>query len=264
MKSWQQLLDRANIFFQQGRCHQALQYCDKAAFEAKDGRYEARLLRGRILLELGDVRGALSAFESIASIDILDARVDFHRGAALFELGRLAEADGALRSAVRCDDTLAEGYYLLGLISELLQTEEEEHFFREARRLEPETYSPSCHRRHEDFEDLIYAAVLRFPEPVQHALEQYSIVISELPLVDQRRKIYPEMSPRSLALVWGTPLTSGGVEGGEPCLMVFKRNVERALKTDDEIVAHLAGGVLREFVNSLDEIEINLDDYSLD
>src|SRR5262245_29570273 len=98
---WESLLDEAASALEEDRHHDALQLCDRAALLGDEARYNAAILRGDILLELGDPSGALSSYETVADPDVQDPDLDCARGMAFFELGRLAEADSALRSALR-------------------------------------------------------------------------------------------------------------------------------------------------------------------
>src|SRR5690606_25477836 len=118
------------------------QLCDRAALSGDDGRYHGALLRGDILLELGDAAAALSAYETVAQLDVPDPELDCARGIALFHLCRLPEAENALRSALRGRPDLPHAWYTLALIAEIRGNGQDPELFRRARMLDPEHYPP--------------------------------------------------------------------------------------------------------------------------
>ena len=223
--------------------------CDRAALECDEARHTAALVRGAVLLELGDPGGALSCYEAIAVPNQPDPDLDCARGVALFELGQLPEAEAALKSAILDDPGLAEAHYTLGLLYELSGVPEAVRCFREARRLSPEKYPADSQYTRTEFEQLLNDAVAELPKVVVEALEEYPIVVADLPMVNELRQIQPRMSPQSLALVLGSEGSAAGPE--KPCLLIFKRNVERAFRDRETTAERLRQTVIREFSHAL-------------
>lgn len=264
---WEDLLDDAEAAWQQGRHHDALQSCDRAAMQGEDARYHAAMMRGDVLLELGDAAGALSSFESIADPDVADADVDMSRGVALFELGRLAEAENALRSALRGDPNLAEAHYTLGLIAELQGSGAEAEYFRQARRLDAELYTPRPQIAREDFELIVEEALSGLPDTVADAVRSIPVLVAELPHPDDLRLSVPPLSPRALGLFVGTPPGRAGAFDGpapeQPTILLFKRNLERACQDRDELVREVTLTVIHEVGHALGLSETELEDRGL-
>lgn len=251
MENWEELLQKAEHSLTLGRVGEALQLCDRASFGPGAARYRAALMRGRILLELGDPLGALSTFESVARVDRPDPEVDCARGIALFELAQFPEAQAALRSALKMNPKLPDAYYTLALIAEFLGTGEEAHWFRKARELDPERFAPSVQLTNELFQTVIEDAVSDMDERFQKALEDIPIVVAELPLVNDLHQLDPKISPLSLAMMVGTVMENAGETAIQPVLFLFKRNVERAFHARDEMVSATRAAIMSNFADAL-------------
>ena len=253
--TWQDTLAEAERLWDEARHHDALQCVDRAALVGESGRYHAALLRGDILLDLGDPVGALTSYESIAEPDTPDPRVDAARGIALFELARFPEADNALRSALRGDPELGEAHFTLGLLYELLGNGREVEHFRLARHLDPERYAPAPQLGREEFERCIQDAVRELPAGVARALEGIGMVVQELPHPVDLRESSARISPRCLGLLVNTNASrsspSSTAEEVEPVVVLFKRNLERATTSRDHLVAEIKLTILHEIGHAL-------------
>ncbi|MBT6179653.1 MAG: hypothetical protein HOI23_20605 [Deltaproteobacteria bacterium] len=247
MTNWRNLLIQAKEILVAGRTHEALQLCDRAALESEDARYGAALIRGAIHLEMGDPAGALSAYQAVAELGKPDAELDCARGLAHFELAEIPEAEAAIRSALRIDERLAQGHYTLALILELKASRAADSHFRRARELAPGQYPEDRSRTREEFEVLLNRAASTLPTDVVEHIRKFPIVVADLPVLDELQKIQPRMSPQSLALVLG----SAEASPVQPCLLIFKRNVERAFRDEDLIEAGVRLAVIREFTRAL-------------
>lgn len=221
------------------RIHDALQLCDRAALRSDEGRYLAARLRGDILLDLGDARGALSSYDSVAEPTVPDPELDLSRGLALFELARLAEADNALRSALRGKPDAAEGHYTLGLIAEMEGSGEQDGYFRRARLLAPGRYPASAKVRPEQFTLAVTAAVAKLDGPTRARLSQTPLLVAEYPNAADLARRSPPISP--LAFVMRVAVRTVQVPGQPPdssgtALLLFKRNIERAYPEAEAMV----------------------------
>jgi len=247
MTRWRNLLREAKDLLTAGRLHEALQLCDRAALESEDARYGSALIRGAIHLELGEPTAALSAYQAVADLSQPDAELDCARGLAYFELAQIPEAEAAIRSALSLDERLAQGHYTLALILELKGSREANQHFLRARELAPRQYPEDRSRTREEFEDILNRAAASLPEKVLEQLKQFPIVVADLPVLDELQKVQPRMSPQSLALVLGTNFGNGA----QPCLLIFKRNVERAFRQDELIEEGVRLAVIQEFTRAL-------------
>ena len=169
MEEWGRLLKEAERALLGGRSGEALRYCERAAVGGEEARYSASLLRGNILLEMGDAQGALRAFESVADPDAADPEIDCARGVALFELARFAEAEAALKSSIREAPHLAQSYYTLGLLAEFAGKGEEVRWFRQARELAPEKFAHHKQLRTAAFQSMLEDALTGLPAALAQA-----------------------------------------------------------------------------------------------
>ena len=239
MTAWKQLIEEAFDAWEGGNAHDALQRCDRAALMGPEARYAAAMLRGDILLGLGDAAGALSSFETVADVAVRDPDVDCARGRALFALGRLAEAENALRSALREKDDLAEAHYTLGLIVEHRATGEEVVCFRRARLLDPLRYGGVRHLADAAFAEMVENVTTALVKRIQDALGRgptrpIPVVIAELPHPEDIGSGENKVPPSTLGIVVGHA-NSGGIS--QPAVMLFKRNLERGVRSEEELEA---------------------------
>ncbi|MEM6732059.1 MAG: metallopeptidase family protein [Myxococcota bacterium] len=266
--NWHELLNEAETLWREGRHHDALQIVDRAALESEDSRYHAALLRGDVLLDLGDPLGALSSYESAADPMTPDPDVDAARGIALFELARFPESDNALRSAIRGRPDLAEAHYTLGLLYELLGNGREIEHFRIARRLASDQFPVGPQLGREDFERCIQEAVAELPLTVQKAIESIPVLVQDLPHPEDLQESVPPVSPRCLGLFVGmSPRYESvldGVSDHQPVILLFKRNLERACDSRDRLVEEIKLTVLHEVGHALGLSEEQLAERGLD
>jgi predicted Zn-dependent protease with MMP-like domain len=252
---WRDLLDRAEDALGEQRHHDALQLCDRAAVHGDDARYYAGFLRGDVLLELGDVAAALSAYESVADPDIPDPELDCARGVALFELSKIPEAEAALRSAIRGAPDLAEAHYTLGLIAELRGSGEADELFRRARRLEPQRYTLPKPMSPAAFDEVVSAALDDLPPMVRDAIANVPVLIEELPDLEELVATQPPLSPSTLGLFVGAPPSSisvlDHVEVEQPAILLFKRNLERAFPDPELLREEIRVTVIHEVGHAL-------------
>lgn len=242
------LLAAAEAALMADRHHDALQLCDRAALIDDEGRHGAALMRGSILLDMGDARGALSSYDSVADPKVPDAELDCARGLALFELARLAEAENALRSAVRGAPTLARAHFALGLIAELMGNGEEAEHFRRARRLEPENYPPQRRTGAEEFQTAVTTAIGSLGEGPRGVLRKMSVLVAELPNPQDLIRQNPPVSPQAPCMVVGVLDSKndsaddiGEVEVG---LLLFKRNLERMTPNTEALTDNVRQALL--------------------
>ena len=90
----------------------------KKALEIKPDYAEAQHNLGVTLAEMGRWEEAINAYRKALTIptNVNPESVYTNMGLAYYNLGRLAEAEGALRQALRLEPTLAAAHYNLGLV----------------------------------------------------------------------------------------------------------------------------------------------------
>ena len=211
-----------------GAWERCVQWCDQLAQFGAAARYDAAVMRGEALLQMGDPSGALSSFETVADLDQPDPTLDCLRGCALYDLGRLAEAQFALSSAVRGNPKLGRAYYVLGLLAELTGRGNPDALFRQARKTSacPAQAQLSTQQVH----GLIEEAVSDLPTPVRQRVSDRGVVVADVP----RPWDLQGTSPRSVCSV-----RSEGV-------FVYKRNLERAGVVHEDRVAAVRGALMKQ------------------
>lgn len=265
---WRQLLGEAVAAQHDGRFGDALQLCDRAAMSGDEARYFAALMRGDVLLDLGDPAGALSSYDSVAEPSVPDPELDCARGVALFELARFPEAENALRSALRGDATIAQAHYTLGLIAEILGNGREMEHFRQARRLDPEAFSPTARLSHEEFQAAVDQALLDLPVPVRDATRSIPVLIAEIPQLSDLTQNRPPLSPTLLGLFVGpmpqdTSVLDPPAEQ-QPMILLFKRNLERTCPDRETLMREIRATVAHEVGHAIGLSEADLARLGLD
>ncbi|MBI5510448.1 MAG: metallopeptidase family protein [Deltaproteobacteria bacterium] len=267
-QAWQDLLDRAEDALADGHHREAALLCDRAALAGDDARYFAALLKGDVLLDLGEVEAALSSYDSVAEPGVEDPEIDCARGVALFELARFAEADKALRSALRGNPKLAEAHHTLGLIAEILGTGHDVDCFRQARRLDPQRFPPVAQLSRAQFETVVHEALADLPAPVAKAVGDVPVLVAEVPHQSDLTQADPPLSPRILGLFVGAAPPQVSVLDApaevQPTIFLFKRNLERACKDLATLRAEIRMTVLHEVGHALGLSEGELEAMGLE
>lgn len=265
---WRDLLDEASHAHADGRDHDALQLCDRAAMCGEEARYFAAIMRGDVLLDLGDASGALSSYDSVADPSVPDPDLDCARGVALFELVRFAEADNALRSAVRGDSSLAEAHHTLGLLAEITGSGRDVEYFRQARRLDSGAYPPPTQLGRQEFEAAVEQAMSQLPKKVRDATKNVPVVIAEVPHPDDLLESDPPLSPALLGMYVGMMPAEVSVLDAppelRPTILLFKRNLERACADRDALIREIRTTVLHEVGHAIGLSEADLFELGLD
>jgi tetratricopeptide (TPR) repeat protein len=241
---WRDLLEQAQRALDEGDIRQALQFCDQAALHPGKGRYEAAFLRSDILQSMGDMRGALSSLESIADPSKPDARVDCGRGQALFQLALFAEAENALKSALRVDPELAEAWFTLGVMAEILGTGQEAEYFRTARKLDPDAFFVPVYHSYEEFQELVQQAANDLAPEVREGLRGVQTIVMDLPHPEDLLAVDPPISPTTFGMLVGiVPADEVSnkpvAQRQRPAILLFKRNLERMCRSKDELLQQL-------------------------
>lgn len=248
MNEWQELLQQAEEALHEDDSALALQLCDRAAQFAGEGRYYAGVLRGNILLALGDAAGALSSYDTVAEPSKADPQLDEARGIALFELARFAEAEKALKSALRGNDSLAASHYTLGLIAEIFDHGAAGEYFRRARKLDPENFDESSWLTQEEFEKILQEAVDGLPDSVRAMCQNLPLVVAEVPRLEELKQVDPPLSPRTTAIFFGELQPNPDLENldNQPSVVIYKRNFERLSREPDVLKEEIQAALLHE------------------
>jgi predicted Zn-dependent protease with MMP-like domain/Flp pilus assembly protein TadD len=249
-------------------------YADRAQAEERELEWLGRgldlaLLAGNALAQLGRADEALLRLDE-ALLALPDSGdVMRERGIALFELLRLDEARRQLQAAEKRSPGDAWVQQALGLVAERSgEPREAERRFARARKLDPEAFPPAVTLTAEQFDQVLEDALAGLPEPVRRYLENVAVAVEEIPADDDLLGTAPPLSPQSLGMFRGTSLGQKG--SSDPwsqfpsSIVLYQRNLERAVRTRAELVEEIGVTLVHEVGHFLGLDEEQLWERGLD
>jgi Flp pilus assembly protein TadD len=227
----------------------SLQYVQRAlprAMRMRDAllQKELYLLQGMAYDDLGRPGDALGSISMALLHDPKDREARREKGVALFELCRFDEARTELAALVALEpDAWAEHY--LGLISERQGDDRaaQRHFAR-ATQLDPDSFRPPANAAPDRFAQVVQEEVARLPAEVRRGLEQSAFQVEDLPREADLKTVDPPLSPGILGLFKPPPEQAG--RGGKPAIILYRRNLARAARSDDELRREVRDTLLHE------------------
>ena len=227
----------------------ALQYVQRGlprALRMKDNllQKELYLLQGMAHDDLGRPGDALGSLSMALLHDPKDREARRERGVALFELCRFDEARAELFGLSALEpDAWAEHY--LGLIAERQKNDADaqKHFAR-ATQLDPEAFRPPANANPDRFAQVVEEEVARLPVEVRRGLEKSAFAVEDLPRESDLKTVDPPLSPGILGLFKPPPENVG--RGGKPSIILYRRNLARAARSDDELHREVRDTLLHE------------------
>jgi tetratricopeptide (TPR) repeat protein len=227
----------------------ALLYVGRAlprAQRAKDRvlQRELHLVAAMALDDLGRPGEALEEATRAVELDGKDREARRERAVALFELSRFDLARAELeRLAAEAPDAWAEQY--LGLVAERAGDDVEAHrHFERARALDPEAFPASVLASPERFTQVVREEALRLPPEAQKGLGLVDFQVQELPEVEDLTATEPPLSPGILGLF--RPPPEGLPQRARPAIVLYRRNLARAARTEEELRREVRDTLLHE------------------
>jgi predicted Zn-dependent protease with MMP-like domain len=224
------------------------------------------LLRGIALGQIGDLEGSLVAHTAALRLVPDNAEALLERAMTLFELGRFDIAKTSFASLVRdFDDPTAHHY--LGLIAERKGDEfEARRHFAHAQRLDPEAYPAPIELSVAAFDAAVKQAVDGLPAHAKPHLS--NVVISTLPFPPDDSLDGHQVTPSVLGLFEGTPIDERlATDAGHhqtARITLFQNNLQRVVRTHDELLEEIRITVLHEVGHLLGLDEEELSERGLD
>ena len=227
----------------------ALQYVHRALPRAQKGRdailqKELHLLAAMALDDLGRPAAALQESARASELDPKDREARREKGVSLFELCRFDQSRAELQSLVTEEpDAWAEHY--LGLIAERAHDDAaaKAHFSR-AQALDPEAFRPLPALPGEGFSRVIKEESERLPAEVQRGLALAELQVQDLPEVADLVATDPPLSPGILGLF--RPPPDGSPIDRKPAIILYKRNLARAARSEEELRREVRDTLLHE------------------
>ncbi len=209
---------------------------------------EVHYLKAKAVFYLDDLEGSLflvrRALKTGGDVSIYRA----FEGQILFELGRFADAKRALDAGIALDPDSGHAIYHMGLVLERLGlAEEAQRAFAKANALDPERYPVPTQVDEEFFRQAAAEAIDNLPRSIREEAERVPLLIEDFPsedLIEQE-----DVSPQILGIFIGVPRTEAGATEQPHDLdriILFKRNLEKACRDEQELVEEIRRTVTHE------------------
>jgi predicted Zn-dependent protease with MMP-like domain len=197
-------------------------------------------------------------------------------GIALSQLGRpdeallrLDEARRQLHAAEKLAPRDAWVQNALGLVAERAgDLEEAERRLARARKLDASAFPRPVTLSPEEFDGVLEDAMAALPEPVRRWLANVAVTVEEIPTDHDLLGAAPPLSPQSLGMFRGAPLGQKG--SMDPwshfpsSIVLYQRNLERAVRTREELVQEIGVTLVHEVGHFLGLDEDQLWERGLD
>lgn len=224
--------------------------------------FDFAALSAMVLNDLGQSGEALERAELALQRKQADAGSRYERGVALFELGRFTEARAVFEGLLEDSKRSAHAHQYLGLILEREgQWQKAEQHLSQARTLAPEDFPNPQLLPPEEFRAEVDKAIAELPMDMRADLQGVPVLVEELPDWNDL-KGEPPLSPAIVGLYRGPPLKESCDGLGEqgPCrsVVLYRRNLARAVKNKDELLEQIRVTILHEVGHLRGE-----DDYEL-
>jgi predicted Zn-dependent protease with MMP-like domain len=263
-----QALDRAWEAFEEGDLDSAHATVDRLMRETRR-HPEVRFLRAVLLLDDGDPAEALAELTALRGKVEDEPLLRYYRALACFDLARFEEAEAELASLCESDLDPATLHSTLAQVREHLgRFAEAEADDRAAHAADPELFPLPLRLSRTEFESVVDAARARLPENLSARLEEIAIVVEDLP--PRAILVHPEgegLAPDLLGLFVGRNLREESVfevPGLPAAIYIYQRNLERACRSREELIAEIETTLYHELGHYLGLEEEQLRDRGMD
>jgi len=263
-------LDLARTLFENGELDEAKSTVDGVLLAGPEGddEVEAYYLRGEILLDMGDPRRALLAYDAAATAAPDDAHVLSGKGEALFRLWQFERAAKAFEQALRGDAKNARAHRGVALAYDRMDRKKlaDMHFERAAK-LDPEAYPLPVRMSREDFDAAAREAIREMPAPIKSRLGPIGFLVQDYPTLPMIADQPDEADPETLGVFFGEELPArfeGGAAGFTPNqICLFQRNLEQFTSTREELTDEIRTTMWHEIGHYLGYDEDALEELGL-
>ena len=169
-------------------------------------------------------------------------------GQILFEMGRFEESRRQLERAVSLEPDAAHSLYYLGLVLERLgDAEESQRAFDRAAAIDANHYPVPASITEEAFERAAKEALDNLPRSIREEADRVPVLIEDFPSEDLIER--EDVSPQILGIFLGVPRTEAAATDQPRDLdriILFKRNLEKACRDEQELVEEIRRTVTHE------------------
>ena len=225
-------------------------------------------LAGVALQELDLPAEAVSEFGLAIASDPDDPEFRAARASALFATCRFDEARDDAEKTLAADPAQADAMHVLGLILEREgRMDDADRMFRDASRVDPDRFQLPVRMSHAAFGRVVVQAGAMLPEQFRKCLDEVPVVVEDVPSERILTDESPPLDPELLGLFVGTALTERafGVPGVEspPRILLFRRNLERFARDEDELKREIARTLHHELAHYLGFAEDDMAELDL-
>lgn len=214
-------------------------------------RHELLVLEGMAYNQLGECERALKRLDEALALWPESQDAALERAVALFELCRFEEAEKAFLALAEAHPDEASAHHHLGLLAERKQdAREAKRRFERARALAPEDFPAPVEMTEKEFDEVVEAALARFPEDVKPHLDHVALAVEDLPADEDLLGEDPPLSPCILGVFRGTPvgeqLQGNPMDQLPPAIVLYQKNLERFAKTREELIEQIGITIMHE------------------
>lgn len=237
--------------------------------DEEDEYLSAIALKAGLEAELGEVEEAKHTLQDLpaAEVSLGDPMLALQIAELWLAVGEPAAARDRLTTLTTSDPNLADAWYTLGIAQEELGDEPAmRDAWKKAWRLDGRDDPRDLQVNLDEAELMAVAesALAELPERARDLLRDVPIVIADLPAESD---VDDGLDPRMLGLFSGTPYPESSNLGGQPGLtqiLLFRRNLERAAASEDELRDEIRTTLLHETGHFFGMDEADLEGVGLD
>lgn len=249
-------LNRAELLIEEfGAYDEAIAHCDRllsgeGEFPRLDRSNEGEVyyLKSKALFYQDELDGSLflvrRAMKTAGEMGVFRA----FEGQVLFEMGRFEESRRQLERAVSLEPEAPHSLYYLGLVLERLgEVEESKRAFARAAAVDPDLYPIPTSITEEAFEHAAREAIDNLPRSIREEADRVPLMIEDFPSEDLIE--HEDVSPHILGIFIGVPRTEAAATDQPRDLdriILFKRNLEKACRDEQELVEEIRRTVTHE------------------
>jgi predicted Zn-dependent protease with MMP-like domain/Tfp pilus assembly protein PilF len=236
--------------------------------DEEDEYLNALALKAGLEAELGEVDEAKRTLQDLPPSEVAlgDANLALEIAELWLALAEPAAARDRLLTLTRAEPGMADAWYSLGVAAEELGDHVVMRAAWKKTRALDEAAEEGDLKSRLDAGELVTvaeAALAELPERARKLLENVPIVVADLPAEPD---VESGLDPRSLGLFSGTPYPESSNMGGQPGLtqiILFRRNLERSVVTEDELRDEIRTTLLHETGHFFGMDEAALEDVGL-
>jgi len=205
------------------------------------------LLEGQALNDLGRSREALSRLDAAIAAAPDDVGARYERAVALFDLCRFADAKRGFLDVLERSPSDAWAHHHLGLALEQLGDHAgAERELSAARAAAPDDFRAPIELPPSEFRALVDAEVKKLPPALKADLAKVKLETADLPDLRDLTAEEPPLAPTILGLFRGAPLSEALLADEPRTIVIYRKNLARAVASREELVAQVRTTLLHE------------------